>query len=73
MTEKAVLKVTGMTCDGCVNAVRSIIGSVDGVENVTVNLEFERATFDYDAGQAQIDAIIKEVEDLGYGASVPEA
>eukprot|EP00566_Odontella_aurita_P029614 CAMPEP_0113536612 /NCGR_PEP_ID=MMETSP0015_2-20120614/6356_1 /TAXON_ID=2838 /ORGANISM="Odontella" /LENGTH=73 /DNA_ID=CAMNT_0000435993 /DNA_START=62 /DNA_END=283 /DNA_ORIENTATION=- /assembly_acc=CAM_ASM_000160 len=29
----------GMTCDGCANAVKRILGKIDGVSNVDTNVE----------------------------------
>lgn len=69
-SQQVTMKVTGMTCGGCVNAVRSIIKSVDGVSSVSVDLETERANFEFDAGETNLKHIMAEVEDLGYGASV---
>jgi len=37
------LEVGGMTCAGCVSAVRTELASVDGVADVEVRLEQERA------------------------------
>jgi copper chaperone CopZ len=35
--------VTGMTCDGCATKVQKLLSSVDGVENVNINLEKNEA------------------------------
>jgi cation transport ATPase len=36
--------VTGMTCNGCAAKVQKLLSSVDGVENVNINLEKNEAT-----------------------------
>lgn len=33
-----ILKVSGMSCDHCVNRVKSFLGDVEGVEEVRVDL-----------------------------------
>ncbi len=71
--EKATLKVTGMTCGGCVNSVTSVINSVEGVKNVKVDLETERATFEIENSRVDLKHIIAEIEDIGFGASIPSA
>jgi len=35
--------VTGMTCNGCADKVKNLLSSVDGVENVSINLEKNEA------------------------------
>ena len=43
MTDKTYT-VSGMTCEHCVKAVRSEIGSLSGVDSVDVDLEAGRVT-----------------------------
>jgi copper chaperone len=43
MTDKTYT-VSGMTCEHCVKAVRSEIGSLSGVDSVDVDLESGRGT-----------------------------
>ena len=35
---KSVLQISGMTCEGCKSAVQGKLGSIDGVDNVQVDL-----------------------------------
>ncbi|HJP41029.1 MAG TPA: cation transporter [Dehalococcoidia bacterium] len=62
------LKVTGMTCDHCVNAVTEALKGVEGVQDAMVSLEDNAAKVSGDAVESQklIDAIVEE----GYEASV---
>jgi len=43
-TEQRVFEIRGMTCAACVSRVEKVIGRLDGVESVAVNLATERAT-----------------------------
>ena len=42
------LKVTGMSCGGCVNSVTTALKAVDGVDDVNVSLADGGATVSYD-------------------------
>ncbi|MFA9460296.1 CopZ family metallochaperone [Thiohalorhabdus sp. Cl-TMA] len=61
------LKVTGMTCRHCVNAVKEVLEEVNGVESAEVSLEEGRAEV---TGNADPSALIKAVAEEGYEAEV---
>lgn len=61
-----ILKVEGMSCQHCVKAVTGAVGEVDGVSNVSVDLEAKTVTVDHDSDKAPIDKIKFEIEDQGY-------
>lgn len=63
MTE---LKITGMTCSHCQNAVEQALKSVEGVEAVQVDLANGTARV---AGDAPTAALVTAVEEEGYKAS----
>ena len=65
---KAELAVTGMSCAGCVDRVESSLARAPGVRKAGVNLATDRATVEYDPAATDVDALIKAVEDAGYGA-----
>jgi copper chaperone CopZ len=60
-----VLVITGMTCDGCVGAVRRVLSRVPGVASVEVTLAGGRAAV---AGAANPQDLMRAVEAAGYGA-----
>jgi copper chaperone len=64
--ETVVIKVSGMTCGGCVNSVRRVVAAIDGVSNVEVSLENAKATVVYDAARAQPPAIKSAIKDAGF-------
>ncbi len=47
--ETTVMKVSGMTCMGCVNSVKKVLHAIDGVHSAEVSLEPAQATVVYDA------------------------
>jgi len=63
------LDVTGMTCQGCVQSVRSVLERRDGVTRVEVTLEPGRAVVDHD-GRVAADALVQAVEGAGYEARI---
>ncbi|MFP4607892.1 MAG: heavy-metal-associated domain-containing protein [Thiohalospira sp.] len=61
------LKVTGMTCGHCVNAVKEALEEVEGVESAEVSLEEGKAEV---TGTADPSALLKAVAEEGYQAEV---
>ena len=39
-----IYKIDGMSCDGCARTVKIKLGKIDGVEEVTVDLDKQQAT-----------------------------
>jgi Cu+-exporting ATPase len=65
------LAVTGMTCASCAAKIEKKLNSVEGV-TATVNYATDKATVTYDAGTVDPEQLVAAVEDLGYGARLPE-
>ncbi|MEO9891098.1 heavy-metal-associated domain-containing protein [Aurantibacter sp.] len=59
---KHLYKITGMTCNGCLSSVQQKIETVDGVTNVSINLESEIAeiTMDKHIPIEQFKAVLPE-------------
>lgn len=59
------IKIRGMTCQHCVAAVTKALSSIEGIDNVSVDLESGEATFEENI---PVDPrIIREkIEDEGY-------
>ena len=66
--ESANIKIAGMTCGGCVNAVTRALRKVDGVAAVEVSLERGEATVRYDADRVSESALVNAVRAAGYEA-----
>ncbi|MDO4710341.1 MAG: heavy metal translocating P-type ATPase [Peptostreptococcaceae bacterium] len=60
------LKVLGMTCAACSARVEKMVGRVDGVDKVNVNLTTERMTVELDRSKTNLAEIKKVVEKAGY-------
>ena len=64
--ENVIINVEGMSCSHCENAVKKAVGSLEGVDKVTVSLEGKTATVDYDPSKVSLEAIKEAIEDQGY-------
>jgi copper ion binding protein len=65
---KTTLKISGMSCQHCVQHVTEALQSVAGVSSAKVSLKKEEADVKYDA-PATLDAMFAAVQEAGYGAS----
>ena len=64
--EKVIVRVGGMTCASCVQAVVRALQSLDGVVSVDVNLATERAYISYNPSLVDIRAIRDAINNAGY-------
>jgi copper chaperone len=64
--KNVILNVNGMSCSHCENAVKKAVGNLDGVSNVSVDLEGKTVTVDYDESKVTLDNIKFEIDDQGY-------
>ena len=68
--ERAVLQVTGMTCNHCAETVEKALKGVDGTVTAAVFLKEGEAEVDFDPGKASVDLYVRAVEGAGYGAKL---
>lgn len=64
--ETTILKIDGMTCQGCVASVTRVLKAVDGVSDAKVSLEESQARIDFDDSKASIAKLKNAIEDAGY-------
>ena len=62
--------ITGMSCAACQAHVEKAVSKVPGVESVSVSLLTNSMGVE---GNANSEAIVKAVEDAGYGATIQGA
>ncbi|MCS7283951.1 MAG: copper ion binding protein, partial [Anaerolineae bacterium] len=60
------IPVQGMTCAACVAHVEHALRSLEGVEDVTVNLATEKATFRFDPNAVRMTDVVRAVQETGY-------
>lgn len=64
--EKAVIKVSGMSCEHCVNAITKALSALPGIRGVVVDLKAGTVTVEHEPTQTPLDKIKAEIEDQGY-------
>jgi copper chaperone len=64
--EKMVLKVDGMSCEHCARAVTNAVSGISGTQDVSVDLKGGTVTFNFDSGNAKLDAIEAAITEEGY-------
>ena len=67
---KELLDITGMSCSACSSRIEKVVGRMEGVEEITVNLLTNKAQVNYDEGKLNTTAIIARIEKLGFGAAL---
>jgi copper chaperone len=63
---QVVLRVD-MTCEGCVNAVKRILGKTEGVESFDVDLALKKVTV---RGSVSAEALVEKVGKMGKDTSL---
>ncbi|NMA31039.1 MAG: copper-translocating P-type ATPase, partial [Candidatus Methanofastidiosa archaeon] len=66
INEKAILKVGGMTCVMCANAIESALSKMEGVIEVNVNVSSEKVYVTYNPKIVSIAEMKKSIEESGY-------
>ena len=66
--KEVTIPIGGMTCAACSARIEKVVGRIDGVESVSVNLATEEATVLYDAQKVKLSAIKQSIEKAGYKA-----
>ena len=64
-----MVKVGGMSCQGCVKSVTQVLQDLPGVLAAVVSLEKGEAEVDHDAGKVGRDAMVQAINDAGFEAS----
>ena len=67
--ETTTIKVTGMTCAGCVASVERVLRALDGVGNVSVSLKEGEATVEFEGSRVRREELRAAIEDAGYDAA----
>ena len=64
------IKIKGMGCQNCVNAVTESLTELEGISKVNVSLEKESAEVEFDESKINADKMIETIKELEYEASV---
>lgn len=67
------LRITGMTCGGCINTVTRALKAIAGVGDVTVSLSSGEAAVKYDEKLTSPEKLRSAVTGAGYGVDMAAA
>ncbi len=67
---RITLAITGMTCASCSAIIEKVVGKIDGVESVSVNLATNTGIVEFNPEVVGVDDIISAIKGAGYGATV---
>ena len=71
--QSELLKVTGMTCGGCISNVTHALKAIPGVGDVKVSLSTGEAAVQYDERLTSLDKLKSAVTGAGYGVDAKSA
>ncbi|HCM90476.1 MULTISPECIES: heavy metal translocating P-type ATPase [Vagococcus] len=60
--------IDGMTCASCAQTIEKVVGKLEGIKTVNVNLATEKMTVDYEEDKLSAADIVAAVENAGYHA-----
>ena len=66
--ENTVIKVGGMSCQGCVKNITGVLTGMAGVASAEVSLEAGEAKVAFDAQAVSREALLGAIEDAGFDA-----
>jgi copper chaperone len=66
--ENTIIKVTGMTCMGCVKSVTNVLTALPGVDKANVNLEAGTAAVAFNPQKVSVDQLKNAVRGAGFEA-----
>ncbi|QRM21068.1 hypothetical protein GBK02_13235 [Dechloromonas sp. TW-R-39-2] len=66
--EETLIKVGGMSCQGCVKNINQLLLAMPGVNSADVSLEAGEAKVTFDPAKIQRLALLEAIEDAGFDA-----
>ncbi|KAJ6612501.1 Cu-transporting P-type ATPase [Mycena sp. CBHHK59/15] len=69
-SQKCDLRIEGMTCGSCVEAIEGMLREQNGIHSIKVALLAERGVVEYDPSVWDADKIISEISDIGFDAAL---
>ena len=66
--EASIIKVGGMSCQGCVRNISAVLSALPGVASAEVLLEAGEARVSFDPQVVTRSALVAAIEDAGFDA-----
>lgn len=67
--ENTIIKIEGMSCQGCVKNITGVLTALSGVVSADVSLEAGEAKVVFDPASVDRGALISAIEDAGFDAA----
>ena len=67
--ETTILKVGGMTCQGCARSVTRVLQGLEGVASAEVSLDAAQAKVTFDPARVDLARLKAAIEQAGYEAA----
>ena len=68
--KNVTIKIKGMGCQNCVNAVTKELNALNGINKVDVSLENACAQGEYDESRISTDKMLEAIKELEYEPSL---
>ncbi|TFK39778.1 Cu-transporting P-type ATPase [Crucibulum laeve] len=69
-SDKCELRIEGMTCGSCVEAIEGMLRDQKGIHSIKVALLAERGVVEYDPAYWSPPKLIEEISDIGFDATL---
>ncbi|UCV27361.1 heavy-metal-associated domain-containing protein [Ferribacterium limneticum] len=66
--ENTVIKIGGMSCQGCVKNISGVLSALAGVSSAEISLEAAEGRVAFDPQVVTRDALVNAIEDAGFDA-----
>lgn len=66
------LNVGGMHCAACSSRIEKVVGAMDGVDKIAVNLATETMDLTFDPATLELDPVLDKVRGLGFSVEAPK-
>jgi len=64
--ENAIIKISGMSCNHCVQHIKNALQQSRGVNTARVDLSAEKAYLEYDPSEVNEETLLQVIKDSGY-------
>ena len=64
--QQIVIRIGGMSCQGCVKNVTGVLQALPGIDRVDVSLEAGQASITFEPEKAKVSQFKQAIEDAGF-------
>jgi len=64
--ENVIIKISGMSCNHCVQHIENALQQSRGINRARVDLSAEKAYIEYDSSEINEETLLQVIKDSGY-------